>query len=69
MTAYAQRGVCPSGYVSDFEQFLDRYLDTHPQVEQERMRGWYIWWDRRFDPHWVDGAPRNEVPVKPYAYE
>lgn len=58
-----------SGYLSDFEQFMNGYLAQHPEVEQDRREGWYIWWDHRLDLADLDGLHANELPVKPYPYE
>lgn len=56
------------GYVSDFERYLNGYLQQHPDVEDDQKRGWYIWWDHRYDPDLLDMAKRNEVPAKGYKY-
>lgn len=58
-----------SGYVSEFEQFLDGYLDQHPDVVENRQRGWYIWWDRRVDLDELDKQRHDSVAAKPYQYE
>lgn len=57
------------GYVSDFEQFMDGFIAAHPEVEEDRMRGWYIWWDHRVDLDELDKQHADEVPDKPYHYE
>ena len=57
------------GYVSEFEQFLDTYLAQHPEVEQDRKRGWNIWWDHRVDLDNLDKQRKDSVPIKPYGYE
>ncbi len=57
------------GYVSEFDQFLDGFLDRHPDVEEDRQRGWYIWWDHRVDLDELDKQRKDSVPVKPYSYE
>lgn len=56
-------------YVSEFEQFMDGYLARHPEVEQDRQRGWYIWWDHRVDLDELDKQRENALPVKPYVYD
>ncbi len=55
-------------YVSEFEQFLDRFIAEHPHVEEDRRRGWNIWWDRRQDLDAADRQKRDSVPPKPYYY-
>jgi hypothetical protein len=55
-------------YVSEYEQFLNRYKDEHPGVEDEQRRGWKIWWDHRLDLDAVDRQRRDTVQTKPYYY-
>ena len=57
------------GYVSEFEQFLDNYIAQHPEVEEDQMRGWYIWWDHKQDIAERAKERRDSVAVKPYSYE
>lgn len=59
----------PGDYVSEFEQFLNNYLARHPAVEEDQMRGWYIWWDHKQDIVERDKARRDSVATKPYSYE
>ena len=56
------------GYVSDFEQFLNGYLEQHPEVQEDRQEGWYIWWDHKLDLADLEKLRQSEVPVKPYRY-
>ena len=56
------------GYVSDFEQFMNSYLDQHPEVEADRKHGWLIWWDHRLDLAELDKQRESEVAVRPYRY-
>ncbi len=58
-----------NAYVSDFERYLGRYLDQHPNVERDQRRGWYIWWDRRVDPADVEPQQPYAVKVNGYQYE
>jgi hypothetical protein len=57
------------GYVSEADQFLGQLLRAHPEIEEDRMRGWYIWWDHRVDLDELDKQRSDTVPVKPYHYE
>ena len=57
------------GYVSEFEQFLNGFLAEHPKVQEERQRGWYIWWDHRVDLEELDKQRQDAVARKPYSYE
>lgn len=57
------------GYVSDYEQFMHKYLERHPEVQEDRQKGWYIWWDHRLDLAEQDKLHQSEVARKPYHYE
>lgn len=57
------------GYVSEAEQFLQEFLRQHPEVEEDRRRGWNIWWDQRVDLDALQRQRADSVPVKPYQYE
>ena len=57
------------GYISEFDQFIDGFLAQHPEVEEDRQRGWYIWWDHRVDLDELDKQRKDSVPDKPYHYE
>ena len=57
------------GYVSEAEQFLQEFLRQHPEVDEDRRRGWNIWWDHRVDLDELQKQRADSVPVKPYHYE
>ena len=57
------------GYVSEFDHFIGRFMQQHPDVEKDQRTGWYIWWDHRLDPDEADPLRQNEVPVKTYRDE
>lgn len=57
------------GYVSEFDQFLNGFIETHPDLPEQQLRGWYIWWDQRIDLEELEKARKDAVPVKPYSYE
>ncbi|UUZ53976.1 DUF3460 family protein [Massilia sp. H-1] len=57
------------GYVSEADQFLGDLLRARPALEEERMRAWYSWWDRKVDFGELDRQRADAVPVKPYHYE
>lgn len=69
MNPTAQYRPFGSGYVSEFEQFMDGFIASHPQVEDEQRRGWYLWWDRRVDLGELVKERADTVPDKPYHYE
>lgn len=56
------------GYLSDFDQFMDAFLEQHPEVLEDRQRGWYIWWDHRLDLDELDKQRDSTVPVKANHY-
>lgn len=51
-------------YVSEFTQFMNGYLQAHPAVKKDQMRGWYIYWDHHVDDVF---AHPDEVPYVLYA--
>jgi len=56
------------GYVSEITQFLDKFLEEHPEVIDEQSRGWHIFWDRDVDLGELKKADADSVPAKPYYY-
>ena len=52
-----------TGYVSEFTQFIDEFMEKHPEVEENRRRGWKIFWDRKVDFEDLEKAARDSVPV------
>ncbi|HAT29847.1 MAG TPA: DUF3460 domain-containing protein [Janthinobacterium sp.] len=57
-----------AGYVSEFTQFLDRYIEKHPDVVEDQRRGWYIYWDHAVDLKQLEEAEKDSVPTPPYYY-
>lgn len=53
-------------YVSDFERFMQDYLEHHPEVVADQRDGWFIWWDHRIDLDEMDRQRASEVPFRPY---
>ena len=56
------------GYVSEITQFLDKFLEEHPEVIDEQNQGWHIFWDRAVDLGELKKAGEDSVPAKPYYY-
>ncbi|WP_426114470.1 DUF3460 family protein [Massilia sp. PWRC2] len=56
-------------YVSDFEQFIDQYMEANPAVVAARQRGWQQWWDRRVELADLAVPLADVVPVRGYAYK
>ncbi|SCK10615.1 DUF3460 family protein [Vogesella sp. LIG4] len=56
-------------YQSEFTQFINTYLEKHPEVDTERRELRLTWWDR---PQNLDDLARwkeSSVPQKPYVYQ
>ena len=56
-------------YQSDFTQFMNDYLQQHPEVENQRRELRLTWWDRKVD---LDDQKRwkaSQVRHKPYVYQ
>lgn len=56
-------------YQSEFTQFMNDFLDKHPEVDTERRELRLTWWER---PQNADDARRwkeSRVPQKPYVYQ
>jgi hypothetical protein len=34
-------------YVSEFSEFMDRYLGEHPEVVEDQRRGWEFFWEAK----------------------
>jgi hypothetical protein len=68
-TKPAQYRLRHSGYVSEYEQFLDTFMAGHPEVAQDQRRGWYIWWDRQVDLNALVKEHDDTIPAKSYPYD
>jgi hypothetical protein len=66
---HAVEGTCPEGYVSEFEQFMQGYLQQHPEVIDDQREGWNIFWDKRVDLDALRVAEQDRVPQRPYVYQ
>lgn len=55
-----------SGYESEFTRFINGYLAQHPDVVDDQRRGWYIWWDHKFDPSDIKRELNDNLPYVPY---
>ncbi len=58
-----------SQYVSEFEKFMNRFLDEHPAVVKSQRDGWNIFWDHNIDPDDLLKKYSDIVPVKAYSYD
>lgn len=56
-------------YVSEFEQFMDHYLQQHPEVEADKLRAWRLWWEIPVRPGLPGHDEKNAVPRQAYCYD
>ena len=52
-----------TAYVSEFAQFMQEYLDRHPEVVADQYCGRAIWWDKPADFKAMAEAARDSVPI------
>lgn len=57
-----------AGYVSPFTEFIDGFLQEHPEVVEDQRKGWYLYWDHHVDLDEQKKASEDSVPVKGYDY-
>lgn len=56
------------GYVSEFTEFMDRYLEEHPEVVRDRSVGFGIYWNRKVDFKALGQAARERAPDDSYGF-
>lgn len=56
-------------YQSDFTQFINGFLQQHPEVDEQRRQLRLTWWDRPQDLDDLRRWRESRVPQKPYVYE
>jgi hypothetical protein len=56
------------GYVSEFAQFMNQFLNEHPDVVNKQLDGWNIFWDHQVDLEELKKASTDTIPVKDYNY-
>lgn len=57
-----------TGYVSEFTQFIDHFLEEHPECVEDQHRGWNLFWDHKVDFAELELAEKDHVPVHGYEY-
>ena len=57
------------GYVSEYEQFINTFLASRPEVRADQKRGWDIWWDHQVDSTDLELRRNDDVSEKPYKYQ
>lgn len=55
-------------YVSEFEDFMSRFLDEHPEVREDQRAGRLLHWDRKVDLAAWEKAGRDSVPEDGYGF-
>ncbi|MGZ3236015.1 MAG: DUF3460 family protein [Burkholderiaceae bacterium] len=58
-----------SEYVSEFEKFINQFLEEHPSVLESQREGWNIFWDHNIEPDDLKRAYQDTVPLKAYPYD
>ena len=55
-------------YVSEFANFMNRYLKNHPEEVEEQMRGYNFFWHTEIDPETSNMANEDIVPDDHYGF-
>lgn len=58
-----------SNYQSDTTQFLNEYLEQHPEEAQQRLVNRHLLWDVELNPEEQAAFEAAKLPKKPYAYQ
>lgn len=58
-----------SGYVSEFDLFLNAFLEEHPDVIREQRKGWKIYWDKKVDLDEQKMFEEDALPMPPYQHD
>lgn len=57
-----------AGYVSEFGQYIDKFLVDHPEVIADQRKGWDIFWDHNVDLEELKKAADDSAPATGYYY-
>lgn len=55
-------------YTSEFTQFMNQWLDQHPEAREEQKKGRALWWDRPQDLAVQQANQASKIAQKPYPY-
>lgn len=55
-------------YVSEFETFMNRFLQAHPEVVAEQRRGWRSFWEVKIDRKTAHVSKEDIVPDDQYGF-
>lgn len=56
-------------YQSEATQFLNQYLEEHPEEAARRLKNRALLWDVELDPEEQADFEAAKLPKKPYAYQ
>lgn len=56
-------------YQSETTQFLNKYIEEHPEEIQQRLKNRGLLWDVQLDAEAEAGYEAAKLPKKPYAYQ
>ena len=56
-------------YVSETTQFLQAFLQQHPEVVEDQKRGRALWWDKPQDASEQAQFQEARVPQQAYVYQ
>jgi hypothetical protein len=56
-------------YVSEFTQFINTWLESHPQERDQQKQGRALWWDKPQDPATQAAFKAAKLAQKPYPYQ
>lgn len=56
-------------YKSDTTQFLNEFLEQHPEEAEQRLKNRHLLWDVELNPEEQAGFEAAKLPKKPYAYQ
>lgn len=57
-----------TSYVSEFTDFMNHFLEDHPEVAADQRRGRSIYWDHEVDLKAQEEADETTVPTPGYYY-
>lgn len=55
-------------YVSEFTNFMNHYLEEHPEVVDEQMRGYNFFFNPEIDREELENADKDSAPDDHYGF-
>lgn len=68
MRGHEAPGKMDRAYVSEFTQFIDHYLEEHPDVVKDQHVGRLIYWEKEVDLAAQEKAETDVVPDDGYGF-